>query len=66
MFESNHIYKSGKNVVAHTMFAFVAGFVLIFAGIISIIHAFLPFLFPYYVEIILQKLLKKNQELKIR
>jgi len=46
IYQSNHICISKKSYISHTVFAFCAGFILIFAGLISVIHAIIPNLFP--------------------
>ena len=43
----------------HGLFAFINSVILIFAGILGIIHAFLPFLFPFRTSTILIKSFKK-------
>lgn len=43
-----HLQKSQKGYFDHFYHAFILGLVLIYAGIASILHAFLPFLFPAY------------------
>jgi hypothetical protein len=43
-----HLNKSQMGYFAHLYHAFRLGLVLIYAGIASILHAFLPFLFPAY------------------
>jgi len=64
MYERNHIYNSRKGWARHTVFAVWAGIVLIFAGILSIIHAFIPNLFPYMSENIIKKLLIQSERLR--
>jgi hypothetical protein len=63
MYEKNHVYKSRKGWLRHTGFAVWAGVVLIFAGILSIIHAFIPNLFPYMSENMIKKLLSQSKHL---
>lgn len=41
-----HLNKSKMNYFAHCYQACSLGFVLIYAGILSIVHAVFPFLFP--------------------
>jgi|TARA_B110000483_G_C18057205_1_gene488889 hypothetical protein len=45
-----HLKEAGKTYYEHTKFAVVAGLDLILTGIISIIHGFVPTLFPFYAE----------------
>lgn len=42
----DHLKASKTNYFAHLHQAFSLGFTLIYAGILSIIHSLLPFLFP--------------------
>jgi hypothetical protein len=44
------------------MFAFKAGFLLIYAGIASIIHALIPSLFPFVSQKIVQRLVKESEQ----
>jgi hypothetical protein len=46
MFEK-HLNESNKTYMEHFAFAFKAGFILLWAGITSIIHAFIPSLFAF-------------------
>ena len=64
MYEKNHIYNSRKGWIPHTVFAVWAGMVLIVAGILSIIHAFIPNLFPYMSENMIKKLLIQSEHLR--
>lgn len=41
----NHLEKSKVGYVEHLLWAIVAGFRLLFAGVASIIHGFFPMLF---------------------
>ncbi len=45
---ADHLNKSRMDYFVHFYHAFRLGFVLIYAGIASIIHAIFPFLFPAY------------------
>lgn len=64
MYERNHIYNSRKGWMRHTGFAVWAGIVLIVAGILSIIHAFIPNLLPYMSENMIKKLLTQSERLR--
>lgn len=66
----HHLNQSQMTYFPHLYQAFSLGFVLIYAGIMSIIHAILPFLFPaksahqvtwMYVRVILDS---KNPEIR--
>ena len=66
----DHLKASNTNYFAHLYQAFTLGFILIYAGILSIIHSLLPFLFPassankvtwMYVRVILDS---TNPEIK--
>ena len=52
-----HLNESGKTYIGHFIFAFIAGWLLIYAGITSIIHSLIPSLFPFTSQKIVQKLL---------
>ena len=56
-----HLKEAGKSYQKHFKFAFLAGFILIYAGILSIIHAFIPNLFPFTSQKIVQELLTATQ-----
>jgi hypothetical protein len=53
-----HLNESGKTYSKHFIFAFTAGWLLIYAGITSIIHSLIPSLFPFTSQKIVRKLLK--------
>ena len=57
-----HLTEAGKSYWNHFMFAFRAGFLLIYAGIASIIHALIPSLFPFVSQKIVQKLIKESEQ----
>ena len=57
-----HLTAAGKTYWKHFMFAFRAGFLLIYAGITSIIHALIPSLFPFVSQKIVQKLIKESEK----
>jgi len=57
-----HLTEAGKPYWKHFMFAFKAGFLLIYAGITSIIHALIPSLFPFVSQKIVQKLIKESKQ----
>lgn len=48
-----------QTYIEHGKFAFVNSAILVFAGIIGMIHAFLPFLFPFMTSTIIIKSFKK-------
>lgn len=60
---NEHLEIAQKSYWQHLLFATKAGFVLIYAGIISIIHGICPLLFPFrsaqivmkFAHIVLQK-----------
>jgi len=54
-----HLNESGKNYFEHFIFSFTAGWLLIYAGITSIIHSLIPSLFPFTSQKIVQRLLNK-------
>lgn len=45
-----HIQLSGKTSKEHFAWAFCSGFRLLYAGIASIVHAFIPSFFPFVSE----------------
>jgi UPF0716 family protein affecting phage T7 exclusion len=55
-----HLNEAGKNYIEHFKFAFIAGFILMYAGITSIIHALIPSLFPFTSQKIVKKLLDQS------
>jgi hypothetical protein len=55
-----HLNEAGKSYFEHFKFAFIAGFILIYAGITSIIHALIPSLFPFTSQKIVKKLLDRS------
>ena len=55
-----HLNEAGKNYIEHFKFAFMAGFILMYAGITSIIHALIPNLFPFTSQRIVKKLLDQS------
>jgi hypothetical protein len=55
-----HLNEAGKNYIEHFKFAFMAGFILMYAGITSIIHALIPSLFPFTSQKIVKKLLDQS------
>lgn len=57
-----HLTEAGKTYGKHFMFAFKAGFLLIYAGITSIIHAIIPSLFPFVSQKIVQELIKESEQ----
>lgn len=42
-----HLREANKTYGEHFAFAFKAGFILLWAGATSIVHAFIPSLFPF-------------------
>ena len=55
-----HLNEAGKNYFEHFKFALIAGFILMYAGITSIIHALVPSLFPFTSQKIVKKLLDQS------
>lgn len=47
-FAGAHLRKAGKDYTGHGLFALKQGFVLIGAGLTSIVHGVFPFLFPFH------------------
>lgn len=56
-----HLKEAGKSYWEHFKFAFIAGFILIYAGITSIVHAIFPCLFQFTSLKIVKYLLKKAE-----
>ena len=56
-----HLSEAKKTYWNHFSFAFCAGWILIYAGITSIIHAFIPSLFPFTSQKIVKNLMEKSQ-----
>ena len=50
-----HLAAENESYLSHAGFALKWGLYLIFAGFISILHAFLPFVFPFTVPKMLKK-----------
>ncbi len=57
-----HLNESGKNYSEHFIFAFITKWLMIYAGVNSIIHELIPSLFPFTSQKIVQKLLNKVKE----
>ena len=55
-----HLTEAGKSYSEHFKFAFFAGFILIYAGITSIIHAIIPSFFPFTSQKIVKNLLNQS------
>ena len=56
-----HLNEAGKSYLEHFKFAFIAGFILIYAGVTSIIHAIFPCFFQFTSLKIVKSLLKKAE-----
>jgi len=56
-----HLKEAGKSYWEHFKFAFIAGFILIYAGITSIIHAIFPCFFQFTSLKIVKYLMKKAE-----
>ena len=54
---NQHLNESGKSYSEHFSFAFIAGWLQIYAGITTISHTLIPSLFPNTSQKIVQKLL---------
>jgi hypothetical protein len=59
MIFDKHLKEAKKNYLQHFWFAFKAGFILIYAGMASLIHAFIPSLFPFVSLKIVKNLYEK-------
>jgi hypothetical protein len=66
MLFDKHLKEANKSYAKHFSFAFKAGFLLIYAGVTSIIHAFIPSMFPFVSQKIVHKLINKTQPSEIR
>jgi len=53
---SKHLEESGKSYGEHFTFAMRAGFLLLWAGVASIVHAIIPGLFPFVSQRIVIRL----------
>lgn len=62
MLFKKHLTEAGKPYWRHFMFAFKAGFLLIYAGIASIIHALIPSIFPLVSQKIVLRLVKESEQ----
>jgi hypothetical protein len=58
---SHHLKESGKSYGEHFMFAMRAGFLLLWAGVASIVHAFIPGLFPFVSQRIVMRLAEASR-----
>ncbi len=58
---SKHLAESNKTYIQHFKFAFYAGWMLLWAGLTSIIHACIPSLFPFVSRNIIVKLLEQSR-----
>lgn len=56
-----HLKEAEKSYWEHFKFAFIAGFILIYAGITSIVHAIFPCFFQFTSLKIVKYLLKKAE-----
>jgi hypothetical protein len=63
---SKHLAQSNTTYIEHFKFAFYAGLMLIWAGITSIIHAFIPSLFPFVSRKITVDLIEQSRRLAMR
>jgi len=61
MLFKKHLTEANKTYWNHFIFAFKDGFLLLFAGITSIIQAFIHSLFPFVSQKIMQKLTADSQ-----
>ena len=55
-----HLSESGKTYWEHFSFAFLAGWLLIYAGITSIVHALVPSFFPFTSLKIVKELMRRS------
>jgi hypothetical protein len=58
---TKHLTESNKTYTEHFEFAFKAGLILLWASITSIIHAFIPGLFPFTSQKIVMNLAAQSQ-----
>lgn len=58
---SKHLEESGKRYGEHFMFAMRAGFLLLWAGLASIVHAIIPGLFPFVSQRIVMRLAEASR-----
>lgn len=56
-----HLAQANKTYFEHFKFSFYAGWMLLWAGVTSIIHAFLPNVFPFVSRKIIATLLEKSR-----
>lgn len=56
-----HLNESNKTYAAHCSFALKAGCLLLWAGFTSIVHAFLPNLFPFVSRDIVLRLADESR-----
>jgi hypothetical protein len=56
-----HLKESGKEYGPHGVFALKAGFLLIYAGVTSLIHAAVPALFPFTSRDIVRDLADRSR-----
>jgi hypothetical protein len=63
-FAGRHLKQAGKSYIDHASFALSAGALLLVAGAASIIHAFIPVLFPFYSAKIVVRLADKARSLR--
>lgn len=57
-----HLTESNKTYTEHFTFAFKAGFLLLWAAITSIIHAFIPSLFAFTSQKIVMRLADESRK----
>jgi hypothetical protein len=63
---SKHLAESNKTYIEHFKFAFYAGLMLLWAGVTSIIHAFIPSLFPFVSRKIIVDLLEQSKRSEMK
>jgi hypothetical protein len=59
---SHHLQEAGKSYFVHGRFAVKAGFMLIFAGITSILHGLIPAVFPFLSRDIVLSLSEQTRQ----
>lgn len=61
-----HLKETDQKYINHFKFAFMAGIKMIYGGITSIIHAFLPDVFPTIAERITKGLEEESRHRQVR
>lgn len=56
-----HLKEAGKQYMPHGLFAVRAGFLLIWAGVTSILHGLVPAWFPFYSRDVVRDLAERSR-----